>query len=865
MSYYNWLRRTHKKVEEPDPPAAPTWEFELGTHLYRANTQSPQLLYTNIDKGRGNANFGTYADPTKATVNYPTLNSTDRYPTEDCGWVFPTIPYSASAQTMHCRLLGTATISVTPSSTWTISNTQVIGSGADVTTTFDINIAAGANEGLNGCLKFLNTRRDSTGAANTGIRGLIIRSPGIELDDPAIMMPYMAAALEPFAFIRYQQPMHGWTDLYSRGADDRPTPTRKGFMPGNQSNQTIAMEDLIAASNELGKSMWLCIPVGVEDDYIEEIAQLVYDNLDPSLWAIFELSNEIWNVSVPTAGWAINKAMREVNGWVWQYCQGHFVSFLTKTAGTVTAEFELPDGHGCVPGDVAYVTSLNGITTGYKTILTTPSATVCTWLESPAGTDFARRADDGQFRSERLIVSAVKAGTVCTVTFGSAHGLSPGTEVRCNGMAPLLTTKVPIASVPSATTITLPIVAGQDGPITLGGASSLVAGFTSVLNSFDSAHDQHLLARRWYANRTKEMSDIVAGIFGGTFGSRAKICLMNQPTVANDLSDQVSMLTVNYGPLKNYIHGIGKGSYAQLNAEGFPGGVNLRNLTTYNGNTPPAIADYAATWAITGTHIKDGVGPNTGGYDSVAATARLHDVELWCYEWGPDATASSNAGEIANPPGTTEGTDAGRQKIDTLHDVAFSTAYENHLDTLESSYFRKAAVYHSGQCAVGNSSATQSWGIYRDFTDPTASVRFNACVDRNEAARTGPTRNLLDQVSPTTIDGRAYANNYEYSGYSGSFPSVCVGNPPQQTWLISCTENGDFEFEPTFNSSSGTRNIIVQVNGVALPNYSIPPGDTTFSPVTLSLTKGHNVIRTVPGTANPGVTVTCKSFLFTPV
>jgi hypothetical protein len=261
-------------------------------------------------------------------------------------------------------------------------------------------------------------------------------------------------------------------------------------------------------------------------------------------------------------------------------------------------------------------------------------------------------------------------------------------------------------------------------------------------------------------------------------------------------------------------------------------------------------------WEITSEHIKDGTGANTGGYDSVAATARLHEVELWSYEWGPDATNDVSGGA---------GQAAGLSKINTLHDAVYDTAYRKHLDTLEDSYFRKVTVFNAGSCAVGNYSSTQSWGIYRDFTDPESSVRWTALTDRNAATRTGPTRNLISTTVPVTIDGRAILNVYEYAGYSGAFPSVVVGSDAMQNWLITAPADGDWEFEPTFNSSSGTRNIIVQVNGVPLPNYVVPVGDTTFPPVTLSLTKGHNVIRTVPGTANPGVTVTCKSFLFTPV
>ncbi len=57
----------------------------------------------------------------------------------------------------------------------------------------------------------------------------------------------------------------------------------------------VAVDVLIALANQLGRSPWFVLPHYVDDDYIEQFATQVKEQLDPSLKAYIEYSNETWN------------------------------------------------------------------------------------------------------------------------------------------------------------------------------------------------------------------------------------------------------------------------------------------------------------------------------------------------------------------------------------------------------------------------------------------------------------------------------------------------------------------------------------------------------------------------------------------
>lgn len=56
-----------------------------------------------------------------------------------------------------------------------------------------------------------------------------------------------------------------------------------------------AWEYVIQMANETKKDIWINIPHKADDNYIQELAKLLQNNLDPSIKIYLEYSNEIWN------------------------------------------------------------------------------------------------------------------------------------------------------------------------------------------------------------------------------------------------------------------------------------------------------------------------------------------------------------------------------------------------------------------------------------------------------------------------------------------------------------------------------------------------------------------------------------------
>jgi len=71
---------------------------------------------------------------------------------------------------------------------------------------------------------------------------------------------------------------------------DRPRPTDATF-----AGRGVPLELLIDLSNRLHTDPWFCIPHMADDDFVRKFAAMVFENLDPSLKAHIEYSNEVWN------------------------------------------------------------------------------------------------------------------------------------------------------------------------------------------------------------------------------------------------------------------------------------------------------------------------------------------------------------------------------------------------------------------------------------------------------------------------------------------------------------------------------------------------------------------------------------------
>jgi hypothetical protein len=85
---------------------------------------------------------------------------------------------------------------------------------------------------------------------------------------------------------------------------DRPRPTDATF-----AGRGVPLELLIDLSNRLHADPWFCIPHMADDNFVRKFAAMVFENLDPSLKAHIEYSNEVWNPGFAQHKYAAEKGL----------------------------------------------------------------------------------------------------------------------------------------------------------------------------------------------------------------------------------------------------------------------------------------------------------------------------------------------------------------------------------------------------------------------------------------------------------------------------------------------------------------------------------------------------------------------------
>ena len=81
----------------------------------------------------------------------------------------------------------------------------------------------------------------------------------------------------------------------------------------------LPLEALIALANTTGIEPWFNVPHLADDDFIEQMARMIHDRLDPDLRAWIEFSNETWNHDFAQARAALEAAeARWGNSNLWQ-------------------------------------------------------------------------------------------------------------------------------------------------------------------------------------------------------------------------------------------------------------------------------------------------------------------------------------------------------------------------------------------------------------------------------------------------------------------------------------------------------------------------------------------------------------------
>jgi fibronectin type 3 domain-containing protein len=280
-----------------------SWEFvNLADHSYR---------YSLIGGG----------DLTSSDVD------ADGWPTCDVQWVWDDRPVAEWAADIddpevyrrdnsgvwHGSFTGQATLTHIEGP-WTFSNQQY-NSGTN-TTTFDLTMdPPGAHHGLI-VMTFTDTRRTPASPTGSGLTDFRLIRPGYPADTTQLFSTDVVNCYNTasFAAIRYLH-VNGNTEWDANGPlfqswSNRKLPTdavQGDDIPPMNKKDLWCYEYYIDLCNQTQKDFWLCVPIAADDNYLNQLAQLVYDNLDPNLNVYLENSNEVWNYGFNQYAW--NKAM----------------------------------------------------------------------------------------------------------------------------------------------------------------------------------------------------------------------------------------------------------------------------------------------------------------------------------------------------------------------------------------------------------------------------------------------------------------------------------------------------------------------------------------------------------------------------
>lgn len=131
-----------------------------------------------------------------------------------------------------------------------------------------------------------------------------------EYNDGEIFNPEYISFLKQFRVLRFMNWMKT-NDSKQKKWEDRPVVENYSWST-SWNNKGVPLEILIALANKTGVDPWFNIPHMADDDYVYKFAKLIKDQLNPSLTAYIEYSNEVWNWGFSQAKYTTDAA---INKW----------------------------------------------------------------------------------------------------------------------------------------------------------------------------------------------------------------------------------------------------------------------------------------------------------------------------------------------------------------------------------------------------------------------------------------------------------------------------------------------------------------------------------------------------------------------
>jgi len=136
------------------------------------------------------------------------------------------------------------------------------------------------------------------------IRHLHVTMPGRSAAER--FNPTFVERLGNFRAIRFMNWMLGQTNnnIMQSHWSERPVPDDARW-----TSRGVPVEIMVELANQLHADPWFTIPHLADDDYVRRFAQIVAEQLDPTLKVYVEHSNEVWNGGYPQARYAQQRGL----------------------------------------------------------------------------------------------------------------------------------------------------------------------------------------------------------------------------------------------------------------------------------------------------------------------------------------------------------------------------------------------------------------------------------------------------------------------------------------------------------------------------------------------------------------------------
>jgi hypothetical protein len=213
--------------------------------------------------------------------NNATFDPTTGWPTSDFGMVIATNNLDFGGKYL-LEAKGNAVVSISVNCSGYITN-QTYDASTNTMTAI-INIPEGEDQSF---LSFRNT-------TGPGLQDILLLQPGYDITDKSNITKVMLAHLSRFSLIRFMD-WTGTNDNFDTNWNDTKSVNWPQYRPHNP------WPTIPFIANQINKpiDIWINIPHNATDDYILNVARIMFSDLNPTNNIYVEYSNEVWNWGFP--------------------------------------------------------------------------------------------------------------------------------------------------------------------------------------------------------------------------------------------------------------------------------------------------------------------------------------------------------------------------------------------------------------------------------------------------------------------------------------------------------------------------------------------------------------------------------------